>query len=178
MNEAVPAASSDREVLVLVGPMGAGKTSVGKRVAKVLGWTFVDTDKLIVAEHGPIPEIFTTHGEDQFREWEHQAVAQALDGGGVVSLGGGAVTHAATRALLQGTRVVLLTVDASAVAARIVGAGRPLLAGEEDPVARWQKIFDERRAWYNEVADVVFDTSRVPMTRVAEHVANWMRGLT
>lgn len=170
-------ASPVSDVLVLVGPMAAGKTSVGKRVAKALGWAFSDTDKLVAAEHGPIPEIFAQHGESQFRQWEHEAVVDAISRGGVVSLGGGAVTHEATRALLATVNVVLLTVDATAVAARIAGAGRPLLAGEDDPVEAWQKIFDERRKWYEQVADVVFDTSRTPMGRVAEKVADWMRGL-
>lgn len=169
MNSAEPA-------IVLIGPMGSGKTSIGRRVAKATGLHFVDTDKAIAREHGPIPAIFAEHGETQFRTWEREAVAEAIAGGGVISLGGGAVIAPETRALLQGVPVVLLTVSLEAVAARIAGDARPLLQGEEDPVQRWTRIFAERRALYEEVADVHFDTSRVPMSRVAEQVVEWMRG--
>ncbi|WP_424935767.1 MULTISPECIES: shikimate kinase [Bacteria] len=168
--------SSAERVLVLVGPMGAGKTSVGRRVARVLGLPFRDTDKAIAREHGPIPEIFATHGEEQFRAWEREAVSDAIAEGGVISVGGGAVLSVETRRLLATVPVVLLTVTPDAVASRISGSGRPLLAGEEDPLRRWTRIMDERRSWYEEVADVVFDTSRTPMARVAGRVAEWMRG--
>ena len=168
--------SSAERVLVLVGPMGAGKTSVGRRVARVLGLPFRDTDKTIAREHGPIPEIFATSGEAQFRIWEREAVRDAIEAGGVISVGGGAVVSAETRELLRTVPVVLLTVTPEAVAPRISGSGRPLLAGEEDPLRRWVRIMDERRSWYEEVADAVFDTSRTPMARVAGRVAEWMRG--
>lgn len=163
-------------VLVLVGPMGSGKTSVGRRVARELELTFIDTDKEIAREHGPIPEIFATHGEAVFREWECEAVAAAVARGGVISLGGGAVVTPQTRELLKDTDVVLLTVTPEAVAERIGGSARPLLAGEEDPVARWTRIFEDRRELYEEVADARFDTSRLPMSRIAQDIADWMRG--
>jgi shikimate kinase len=67
-------------------------------------------------------------------------------------------------------------VTPEAVAERITGSDRPLLHGEEDPVQRWQRIFAERRALYEEVADATFDTSRVPMSRVANRIVEWMRG--
>jgi shikimate kinase len=161
---------------VLAGPMGAGKTSIGRRVAKATGLRFVDTDRSIVRAHGPIPEIFAEHGEAQFRAWEREKVAEAVGGGGVISLGGGAVVTDQTRELPRTVPVVLLTVTPEAVAARITGSARPLLAGEEDPIARWTRIFAERRPLYEEIADVTFDTSRVPMSRVAEQIAEWMRG--
>lgn len=165
---------ADRLTLVLVGPMGAGKTSVGRRVARRLGVAFIDTDKRIVQEHGPIPAIFAQHGEAHFRELERAAVSAALEEGGVVSLGGGAVTDAETRGLLRGHPVVYLTVTAEAVADRIAGTGRPLLAGA-DPVARWTEIFAQRRDLYDEVASVTFDTSRRPMQRIAEEIVAWRR---
>ncbi|MBS1674821.1 MAG: shikimate kinase [Actinobacteria bacterium] len=164
------------QTLVLIGPMGAGKTSIGRRVAKATGHRFVDTDRMIVLAHGPIPQIFAEHGEGVFRDWECDAVAEAVAGGGVISLGGGAVLASRTRELLRTVPVVLLTVSAEAVAGRIEGSGRPLLDGEEDPLARWTRISAERRPLYDEAADVTFDTSRVPMTRVAEKIVEWMRG--
>ncbi|ALX66983.1 shikimate kinase [Microbacterium sp. XT11] len=160
--------------LVLVGPMAAGKTSVGRRVARALGVPFIDTDKRVSAAHGPIPEIFAQSGEAHFRDLERAAVAEALSEGGVVSLGGGAVTDSGTRALLARHPVVLLTVSKEAVAHRLAGGGRPLLEGD-DPVERWARIYDERRRWYLEVADVTFDTSRRPMQRIADDIAAWRR---
>jgi len=155
--------------------MGAGKTSVGRRVARELGVPFLDTDKVVAREHGPIPEIFAEHGEEVFRRWEHAAVAESIATGGVISLGGGAVVTAETRALLQSVPVALLTVSKEAVAERIVDTSRPLLAGE-DPLDRWEAIYQARRAWYDEVADATFDTSRTPMQKVAASVVAWMRG--
>ncbi|WP_396653466.1 shikimate kinase [Microbacterium sp. ARD32] len=160
---------------VLVGPMAAGKTSLGRKVARMLEVPFTDTDKRIAAEHGPIPQIFDAHGERHFRRLEREAVAVAITEGGVVSLGGGAVADAATRALLAQHPVVFLTVSADAVRRRIGGSTRPLLAGEDDPVERWRTIFDERRAWYEEVADLTVDTSRRPMRMLAESIAAWRK---
>jgi shikimate kinase len=163
--------------LALVGPMGSGKTSIGRRVARLLDVPFIDTDKRVVAAHGPIPEIFVAHGEPQFREWEREAVTTALAEGGVISLGGGVVTQPATRAILADYPVAFLTVSKDAVADRIKGAARPLLNADEDPLDRWARILEERRAWYEEVATAVFDTSRRPMTRIAQEIADWRRGL-
>lgn len=166
--------STDPLTLVLVGPMAAGKTSVGRRVARRLGVDFIDTDKRIVAEHGPIPAIFAEHGEQHFRTLERTAVADALARGGVVSLGGGAVTDEGTRALLRAHPVVFLTVSAEAVADRIRGSSRPLL-DTADPLERWTMIFDERRGWYEEVATATFDTSRRPMQKIADEIVGWRR---
>lgn len=167
----------ERLTLVLVGPMGAGKTSVGRQVAKRLGVDFIDTDRRIVAEHGAIPDIFAQHGEEHFRALESAAVAESLALGGVISLGGGAVTAAQTRELLRAHPVVFLAVTPEAVAARIRSGGRPLLAGDEDPLDRWKTIYEERRGWYDEVATVTFDTSRRPMQRIADEIAAWRKNL-
>lgn len=161
--------------LVLVGPMAAGKTSIGRRVARSLALPFIDTDKRVVSEHGSIPSIFEAHGEQHFRALERSAVADALAEGGVISLGGGAVSDIGTRDLLRKHPVVFLTVSPSAVADRLAAGGRPLLEGGDDPVARWTQIFEERRAWYDEVASVTFDTSRRPMQRIAEDIVAWRR---
>ena len=170
-----PERSDTSLTLVLVGPMAAGKTSVGRRVARLLEVLFIDTDKRIAAEHGPIPQIFAEHGEPYFRALEREAVAAAVAEGGVVSLGGGAVTDAGTRTLLAQHPVLFLTVSAESVARRIAGAGRPLLSGEADPVERWRTIFAERRSWYEEVADLTVDTSHRPMRMLAEEIAAWRK---
>lgn len=161
--------------VVLIGPMGAGKTSVGRRVARALGVRFVDTDKLVVRDHGPIPELFAQQGEGHFRALERAAVIEALGSGGVVALGGGALLDPATRVDLTAHRVVLLTVDPRVVAGRIGGGGRPLLAGGEDPVAQWRRIYQERRPLYEETADVTLDTSTGPLSAVVERIVAWVR---
>jgi shikimate kinase len=158
---------------VIIGPMGAGKSSVGKRVARALGVPFTDTDRVVVRAHGPIPAIFAERGEAAFRALEAEAVRQALATGGVVAVGGGAVTHPDTRAALVGARIVLLTVSPEAVADRIAGSDRPLLA--TGGLEAWQTIADQRASVYADLAHVVVDTSRRPMTRVAEEVAAWVR---
>lgn len=164
-------ASPDR-ALVLIGPMGAGKSSIGRRVAKALGRAFVDTDTEIVRAHGAIAEIFARDGEPRFRELEHEAVRDALARGGVVALGGGAVLHPATREALGAHRVALLTVDEHTVAGRIGGRKRPLL-NTADPLAEWIRIRDERMPVYLEVADATFDTSSGPLQQVVERIVAW-----
>jgi len=171
--DAAPETALDAAV-VLIGPMGAGKTSVGRRVARALGASFTDTDKLVVRDHGPIRDLFLAHGEAHFRALEREAVAEALARGGVVALGGGAVLDPVTRERLREHHVVLLTVAAHVVASRIHGDERPLLGGE-DPVARWQRIFDERRPVYEQTADIAFDTSSGPLARVVDDIVAWAR---
>lgn len=160
--------------IVLIGPMGAGKTSVGRRVARALDRPFADTDKIVVRDHGPIADLFTTHGEAHFRQVERLAVQEALASGGVVALGGGSVLDESTRAELRDHPVVLLTVQPHIIASRIGGGARPLLAGE-DPVERWTRIFDERRPVYEEVADITFDTSSGPLADVVTRIVEWAR---
>lgn len=167
--------SPEPRALVLVGPMGAGKTSVGRRVARALGERFVDTDAVIAQQHGPIPEMFATRGELAFREIEREAVANSVAGGGVISLGGGAVLDASTRGILAAHRVAFLMVSPEVVASRLRGSRRPLLAGDEDPVAQWTRIFDERREFYDDVADETFDTSSGPLSGVVDRIVAWAR---
>ncbi|MBX3194199.1 MAG: shikimate kinase [Schumannella sp.] len=163
---------SSRPVVVLVGPMGAGKTRVGKRVARLLDTEFSDTDRMVVAQHGPIADIFHEHGEPHFRNLERAAVAEALAGEGVVSLGGGAVLDARTLEDLRDHRVVFLTVQPRAVEGRLGGGKRPLIRNGLDD---WQRIFDERRHLYDAVSDIVVDTSFRAYDEIAEEVAEWAR---
>lgn len=167
--------------IVLIGPMGAGKSSVGRRVAKALGMPFYDSDAAVVAAHGPIETIFAERGEAAFRALERDAVRAGLQRGGVVALGGGAVLDPDTQADLAGHRVVLLTVSPRVVAGRVGGTRRPLLqgageGGETDAVARWQQVFESRRALYERLADAVFDTSSGPLQDVVDRVAEWAGG--
>nr|WP_241429170.1 shikimate kinase [Agrococcus sp. ARC_14] len=152
--------------------MAAGKTSLGRKLAARLGRTFADTDRLVVLEHGPIPEIFATHGEPAFRRWEAAAVQQALTPGTVVALGGGAVLDHGTRVLLrEQATVVLVTVDEVAAGRRISGGGRPLV---DDGIASWRRIAAEREPIYRELADTVVDSSRTPMSRLVDELTAWL----
>jgi len=159
-------------VVVLIGAPGAGKTRTGKRVARILGLPFVDTDKRIVAVHGPIPALFEQHGEPRFRELERQAVQAALLEHAVVSLGGGAVLDLDTRADLEPLPVVQLTTSVEAIASRIGDGRRPLL---KDGTAAWEALVAARAPIYDALADLTIDTSRMPIDAVAERVADWVR---
>lgn len=145
--------------IVLVGPMGVGKSTVGRLLAERLGVGYRDTDDDIVAAQGrTIAEIFVDEGEAAFRAIEKQAVRAALAGHeGVLALGGGAVLDADTRALLAGERVVYLSMDVEEAVRRTgLNAARPLLA--VNPRKQWRELMEARRHLYEEVATAVVAT--------------------
>jgi len=154
--------------------MAAGKTSLGKRVARELGVPFIDTDAVIVRRYGPITEFFEKHGEDEFRRVEAEVVASelAVQGTRIVALGGGAVITESTRALLQAHPVVLLMTTQDAVLRTANLSRRPLL--RDDPEA-WNRILQARRPYYEAVADVTYRTDRATKEQLARRVANWAR---
>ncbi len=156
---------------VFIGPMASGKSKLGKRVAREIGAPFHDTDKMVVAAHGDIPTIFATHGEDQFRVWEREAVVEALRLGGVVSLGGGAILNQQTRSDLTDQPVIYLHITRDAVQHHLSTSTRPLLA---DGIDAWERIFNERRALYEAVATVDFDTSSAHAENLTRQVAGWI----
>lgn len=160
--------------IVLIGPMGAGKSRVGQRLATVLGVPFVDTDARIELRYGAIDEIFAREGEEYFRVIEREAVAEALGESAVVSLGGGAVLHPDTRAALAELPVVWLQVSAKAVAPRLAGGNRPLIA--EGGIDAWIRIRDERRPIYESVADLAIDTSRRSVARIVDDITERFGG--
>lgn len=142
--------------IVLIGPMGSGKSTVGAALARRLGRPHVDSDHFFVARYGPIPDYFTTHGEKDFREREHRVVAELLDSPrpSVISLGGGAVMDERTRALLKDQTVVMLDITPDQAALRIGdGTSRPVLGDE--PMEAWTRIYAEREAIYRACADMV-----------------------
>jgi len=156
--------------LVLIGPMGSGKTKLGRRIAALLAKPFVDTDRMIVAEHGTIAELFAQFGEAHFRALERVAVEDALAQDAVVALGGGAILDEHTQADLLHRRVALITVSATAVAPRIVGSKRPLVA---DGIESWTRIYESRREIYERLASRTWDTSARPLSRIAAEIADW-----
>jgi shikimate kinase len=158
-------------LLVLIGAPAAGKSRIGKKLSRILGVPFTDTDTEIVREHGPIAELFATHGEPHFRTLERIAVEHALVGSGVVAFGGGAVLDPRTRDDIADLPVVLLTVEASAVAARLSNGKRPLVSSIES----WQALVDSRRELYESLADFRVDTSHRPTELIATEIAHWAR---
>ncbi|WP_107083678.1 shikimate kinase [Streptomyces viridochromogenes] len=146
-------------MVVLVGPMGVGKSTVGQLLAERLGVVYRDTDDDIVAEQGrSIAEIFVDEGESAFRAIEKQAVRRALaEHDGVLALGGGAILDEDTRALLAGQRVAYLSMDVEEAVKRTgLNAARPLLA--VNPRKQWRELMEARRHLYEGVATAVVAT--------------------
>ncbi len=160
-----------RPRVVLIGPMGAGKTTVGALLAQAWGVALRDTDLDVErAEGRPVPEIFVDSGEEYFREREHAAVVEALaTHPGVLALGGGAVLDPRTQEALGGHRVVFLRVGLSEAVKRVgLGTGRPLLLGNVR--SRVKVLLDERLPIYLALADVVVDTDGRTAREVADEV--------
>jgi shikimate kinase len=159
-------------VVVLVGPPGSGKTTVGRLLADRLGVDLRDTDTDVEARAGKtITEIFTEDGEPAFRELEQAAVRAGLaEHDGVLALGGGAVLAASTRAALQGNRVAYLAVGmAEGVRRTGLSTARPLLAGV-NPRATFKALLDARLPLYREVATAEIDTNSRDPEQVADAV--------
>ena len=140
--------------------MAVGKSAIGQQLAQQLGAPFVDTDAVIVENHGSIADIFAGRGERVFREIEARTVGRVVEEAAgtatVISLGGGAVLDSGTQQLLDRCTVVYLECDAETVAARIArNSGRPLLAG--DGIRRWKTLFATRQPVYERLADIVVD---------------------
>ncbi|MER7466343.1 shikimate kinase [Streptomyces sp. NPDC097981] len=158
-------------LVVLVGPMGSGKSTVGALLAERLGVPYRDTDADIVAAQGrEISDLFVDEGEPYFRELERQAVAAALaEHTGILALGGGAVLDAGTRELLAGLPVAYLSMDVEEAVRRVgLGAARPLLA--VNPRRQWRELMEARRPLYTEVARVVVATDDRTPEEVAQAV--------
>lgn len=160
--------------LVLVGPMGAGKTSIGRCLARHFGLPFVDTDQEIEQRTGAaVPTIFECEGERGFRQREHEVLADLLAGpASVLATGGGIVLDPANRELLAAQGLVVhLRADVPTQLARLArDRSRPLLA-TGDREATLRRLAGERQPLYAEVADLAFDTRHLSAIEAARGLA-------
>lgn len=160
---------------ILIGAPGAGKTTVGAFLASELGCAFADSDQLVETEHGQsVPDIFITHGEVVFREWERTAITKALgESDGVLSLGGGAVMDPITAKELQqsGAPIFWLEVSSS-VAFRRAGlsAPRPLLVGNVR--ANLVSLLETRTPVYESLATHRIDANTFDAHHLAQEIAD------
>jgi shikimate kinase len=170
-------AALGRRSVVLVGMMGAGKSSIGRRLAMRLGVSFVDADAEIEkAASMSIDEIFSTHGEPYFRAGEARVIARLLDGGPqVLATGGGAFMNADTRAAIRAKGIsVWLRATLDVLSRRIRRRGdRPLLKND-DPMETLKRLIDVRYPVYAE-ADVTVESRDVPHDAIVEEIIAGLR---
>jgi shikimate kinase len=153
--------------------MGSGKSTVGREVARRLGWEFADLDEIVVAAAGKdIPTIFETEGEKGFRAREVEALSKLLHGSPsrknmVIALGGGTLTNAdVPRLITEQATVVYLKIDGKQAWKRVRGSDRPLAQDQSAFLA----LLDSRAQTYERVADVTIDAGRLGVVAVAEKV--------
>jgi len=176
--EADIAAALGRRSVVLVGMMGAGKSTIGRRLAARLRLPFLDADIEIEAAHAgmTIPEIFATHGEPYFRDGEARVIARLLDNGpAVIATGGGAFMREETRNRIRDKAVsIWLKADADVIMKRVKRrADRPLLQ-TEDPAATVSRLLEAREPVYR-TADLTIWSRDVPHDRIVDECIDALR---
>jgi shikimate kinase len=147
--------------------MGVGKTTIGKKLAKQLGRSFLDTDKEIVKQHGAITKIFEKAGEQHFRALESEFLLAALASDSVVATGGGVVTQERNRDALRDAFVIYLSTNGRHIASRLLAGRRPLL---KNGIADWKRIYEERKPLYEQVATVEVETSSKALNSVVSEI--------
>jgi shikimate kinase len=160
------------ESVVLIGPMGVGKTTIGKKLARQLNRVFIDTDKQVVKNHGSIPKLFEKFGEQHFRNLESEYLAEALDSGGIIATGGGVVITKQNRELLSNSFVIYLSSNGTHMASRLLAGRRPLLKNGIDD---WWRIYEERKPLYKELANLEVETSGKPLGAIVTEIVEVVR---
>jgi shikimate kinase len=162
--------------LWLTGFMGAGKTTTGRRLARMLRMPFADTDGEIEREHGPIATIFESAGEDHFRALEREIIASVAGGDAkVVAVGGGAVVSSMNRAAMRASgRIVHLSITASGAFARVAHRTHRPLLGPAPDLETIEKVMLERADAYADCDFCVTVDGKNPAT-VAHSIARWYR---
>ena len=160
--------------IILTGFMGTGKTTIGKRLAKRLGWPFVDIDELIEASaKKPVPRIFAEHGEPVFRRLEERIIRRAVRGDQqVIATGGGAFVDPKNRSRLRASGpVVCLTASPQAILQRVGRRldARPMLSGSMNPLSRIKALLRQRAPVYA-LADLTTDTTHLGIDEIVEQL--------
>jgi shikimate kinase len=159
--------------VLLIGMMGAGKTTTGRLLSERLGWPYCDSDAQVEQETGrTVPEIWRADGEAAFRREESRVLSEACSeaGSAVIAVAGGAVLDLENRAIIRRSGLVVwLRAEVSTLVARVgTGAGRPLLDGGK--AAALDRLFAERAPVYAELADLVFDVDRMAPPEVVGRI--------
>lgn len=160
--------------VVLIGPMGVGKTTIGKKLAKRLSLEFVDTDALIVQEHGEIPAIFETQGESAFRGYEEQALREAMSKVRVIATGGGAVLSGNNQRVLEHAIVIYLSTSGLHMKSRLENGNRPLL---KNGISDWREIYESRKPLYERLATFEIDTSAAGLGKTLDDICEKLETL-
>tara|TARA_Y100001970_G_scaffold284321_1_gene401430 strand:+ start:7539 stop:8054 length:516 start_codon:yes stop_codon:yes gene_type:complete len=164
--------------IILIGPMGSGKTSTGKILAKQMSFNFLDTDEEVEERTGvSIAYIFDVEGETGFRQREHQALMKFLDNNNVViATGGGIITYEKSRAVIQDhKRVVYLKTSVEKQIKRAtVSDKRPLLI-DTDPASKLQELMLTREPLYEEISDIKIDTDERTPSEIALEIIDRLR---
>ena len=170
--------TNQSDSIILIGPMGSGKTSTGRILAKEMDFDFFDTDEEVVERTGvSIAYIFDVEGETGFRHREHQALMKFLDNDNVViATGGGIITHGESRAIIQShKRVVYLKTSIERQIERVtVSEKRPLLI-DTDPASKLQELMLTREPLYEEISDIKIDTNDRRPNEIALEIIDRLR---
>lgn len=160
--------------IVLIGPMGVGKTTIGKKLGRRLDLPFVDTDVIVTNAHGEIPEIFENEGEAKFRSYEEQALRDALDIVQVIATGGGAVLSGTNQRMLEKAIVIYLSTTGLHMKSRLENGNRPLL---KNGISDWKAIYETRKPLYERLATFEIDTSAAGLGKTMDAICEKLKTL-
>lgn len=162
--------------IALTGFMAAGKSTIGKKLARKLGVKFYDVDEIVVSEHGPVSDIFYAQGEQQFRRYEYEAICRVLeDEPGVIALGGGAVTYDDSLKLLKKRSYrVFVKVPPEQILGRLRRSRvvRPLI-GPTPSLSKIKELYGARMPKYSH-SDYVVEAEDLSTAQVVESIAQWL----
>lgn len=166
-----------RRHVALTGFMAAGKSTIGKKLARKLGVGFYDIDEMVVEQHGAISDIFYAQGEKQFRIYEHDAIERVLDEQqpGIIALGGGAVTYDDTLKMLKKrTYRVFVKVPPEQILGRLRKSPRvrPLI-GPTPTLSKIRELYEQRLPRYAH-ADLVVEAGDISTTQIVDQIAQWL----